>query len=119
MQRMIKAYLFLSNVVAAVLLIVTFERLSEAIEVINWHAVPVLKQTHDGNAKQVHVGGGQQLHNDDERALASLGRILAKAQAEAMRTRTEVRIIAAWFIGNVVLGWWCFGRQPRSVEASP
>ena len=106
-------YLIVSNVVAAVLLAFTSERFNEAVQVINWHSGTVLKQTRDGIAKQVHLSDGEQPQNAEEKARASLARILAKAQTEAMRVMTEVRFIAAWLFVNAVLFWWFLGRRPR------
>lgn len=111
MQRAIKAYLIIGNVVAAVLLSSTSERLNETVQVINWHAGPVLKQTQDDNANQVHVGDGEHQQVENEKARASLERILEKAQAEAMRVMTEVRIIAAGLLVNAILFGWLCGRR--------
>ena len=113
MQRTIKAYLIISNVVAAVFLAFTSERFNEGVEVIKWYASPVLTQIRDDNAKQVHVNEGEQ-HNGDEMARGSFARILAKVQTQAIRAMTEVRIIAAWLLVNAVLLGWFLGRRQRA-----
>ena len=112
-------YLLLSNVVVGVLLIVTFEPLSETTEVINQNAVPLLKPLHEDNDKQLQAGNDKRLHNDNDQAFAYIERMLAKAQTEALRIRMEVRIIAAWFLVNAVLSWWCFVRQHRAGVTEP
>ena len=103
MQRAIYRYLVFSNVIAAVLLLFSFEPLSETAEVANDKAVPILKQ----------------LHGDHDQQLGYVEHMLASTQTQASRTRTVVRIIVAWLLVNAAVSWWCFRGQRPVGENEP
>jgi hypothetical protein len=100
MRRAIYRYLVFSNVIAAVLLLFSFEPLSETAEVANDKAVPILKQ----------------MHGDHDQQLGYVEHMLASTHTQASRTRTVVRIIAAWLLVNAGVCWWCFREQHRVGE---
>lgn len=119
MQRTIKTYLVFSNIVAAILLIVIFEPLSETVEVVNEKAVPMLKQLQEPTDQQPQAANDQRHHDDNEQALAYLDRMLAKAQTRAARIKIELRVIAAWLLANAIVLWWRIGRVDGAAATKP
>lgn len=103
MRQIIAKYLIFSNVVAAVLLLVSFEPLSETAEVGNEKAVPILKQ----------------LHDDHDQQLGYVEHMLATIESQALRTRMVIRMIVVWLLVNAVVSWRCSSRQRRSCEPEP
>lgn len=111
MQSAIKTYFLVSNIVAAILLILAFEPLSETVEVINENAVPMLKQLQERYDEHVQANSEQRLRSDSGQAFAYIERLLTKAQTEALHTRTGLKIIVPWLLINSAVSWWCFRRQ--------
>ena len=103
MRQIIAKYLIVSNVVAAVLLLVSFEPLSETAEVANEKAVPILKQ----------------LHNDHDQQLGYVAHMLATTESQALRTRMVIRIIVVWLLVNAVVSWRCSSRQHQAGQPEP
>jgi hypothetical protein len=73
--------------VAAVLLILSFEPLSEKIGSINYGVTPLLKQLPPQQVGYVE-------------------RMLSSADTQARRTRTVVQAVGAWLVVNAALLWW-------------
>lgn len=104
MQRWIYNFFVLGNLVAAVLLIFSFEPLSETVEVANEKAIPILRQLPDQHDQQVNY----------------VERMLASMQTRATRARTVVRLIAAWLLVNAGFYWGLRRRlQAEKTRLSP
>jgi hypothetical protein len=103
MRRFIFKYLVVSNVLAAVLLLISFEPLSETTDVAYEKVPPLLKQ----------------LTGDHDQQLGYVEHMLSTAQLQASRTGMVIRIVVIWLLANAVVLWRCFSTQTQSYETGP